>query len=130
MTGDEQFFLDAAERLRTAAERAGTTPLAFLHDGISGRSADGSVTVWADALGRVRRTTIRRNTLVEGDEARLATAFTEAATAAAKAAADLFTPEALRRRAEELDGAEGATGTRVTDVDAVNDGVLDPRSTW
>ncbi|MCT2582843.1 YbaB/EbfC family nucleoid-associated protein [Actinophytocola gossypii] len=120
MTGDEQVFLDAAERLRGAAERAGTTPFDYLRNGFSGRSADGSVTVWVDALGRVRDTTIRQGTLLEGDEQRVAAAFTEAAKAAAEAARDLLTPE----------GPHPDHPAEQTTDDVMVKGVFDPRSSW
>lgn len=93
---------EVSARLDAAARRAGMSPMEFLRDGMSGTSADGSVQVWVDGLGRVQRVRIVRGTVAEGDEERLSAAFTEAATAAAGAIADLLTPEALRQRLREL----------------------------
>jgi DNA-binding protein YbaB len=102
-------FLAAAERLREAAARAGVDPLEHLREGVSGTSADGSVQVWVNALGQVQRTRIRSRTVLEGDEQRLAQAFTQAAAAATRAVAELVTPEALRQRIAELDETARST---------------------
>lgn len=88
---------EMATRLGDAAGRAGMSPREFLRDGMSGTSADGSVRVWVDGLGRVQRVRIAPGTMAEGDEERLSAALTEAARAAAGAIADLLTPEALRQ---------------------------------
>jgi DNA-binding protein YbaB len=93
---------EVSARLENAARRAGMSPMQFLRDGMSGTSADGSVQVWVDGLGRVQRVRIAPGTVTEGDEERLSVAFAEAARTAAGAITDLLTPETLRQRLREL----------------------------
>lgn len=92
----------AAARLSDAAAQAGLSPLEFLRDGMSGTSADGSVRVWVDGLGRIQRVRIAPGSVDAGDEERLAAAVTQAAKAAAGAIADLLTPDELRGQRRDL----------------------------
>lgn len=93
---DWGYFERVGGRVREAAETAGDTVFGLLRDGISGRSDDGNVTVWVNALGQVQRVHIAPDTVREGDESRLADAFAQAARAATTAATELVVPPELR----------------------------------
>lgn len=112
MSDDVEFFLHASDRIRALAAESGQDPFAYLRDGVYGDSDDGTVRVWVDPLGRVRRSWISPDSIREDDEERLAKAFTQAARAAAARMADVVSPASLQRRIAELEGDTGGRPVR------------------
>jgi DNA-binding protein YbaB len=75
-------FDSLMRQLTHRVDAAAANPAAVVHGSFEGRSKAGKVTVRVDALGRLEQVRFAPNSIITGDEAAVATALTEAYTAA------------------------------------------------
>lgn len=97
-----QMLLEAAAGSQEGAARAEADPAAVLGT-YEGRSRAGTMTVWVDHLGRMKKLAIAPGSVQEGDELGVATALMEAYTEARKAAVEMAGAglSAYRQRADD-----------------------------
>ena len=107
------------EIMRRAVEnaaRAEANPAGVLAT-YEGRSRSGTMTVWVDYLGRLRRLAIEPGSVQEGDELGIATALMEAYTEARKTATEMAAAGLVAYQREQNEAPARAAPARPRPAD-------------